>query len=229
MSQKIYLPAFLAALLLTLSCGHSATSAVISPAALSGQVATTTPRSSEAAAEASIIRGRVVGVSDGDTVTVLDAGRRQHKIRLLGVDAPEKDQDFGERSKQNLSDLVYFKDVAVEYKKQDGYGRTLGKVLVGGKSANLEQVRAGLAWFYRHYADDVPKADRAALDEAEREARQSKKLFEKSYRLEATQHQACHGKVNERLAGLSQSFIVFAQAATVGKPREGALHHRPAR
>lgn len=108
-------------------------------------------------------------------MTVLDAGRRQHKIRLLGVDAPEKDQDFGERSKQSLSDLVFGKDVTVEYEKNDRYGRTLGKLMVGGRSANLEQVRAGLAWFYRHYAEDVPEADRTALYEAEREARQGKR------------------------------------------------------
>lgn len=77
-----------------------------------------------------VISGRVVGVSDGDTVTVLDAGKRQHRVRLLGIDAPEKDQDFGQASKQHLSDLVFGREVSVEYKKQYRYGRTLGKVMV---------------------------------------------------------------------------------------------------
>jgi endonuclease YncB( thermonuclease family) len=174
MSSKLFKSAALAVLLLTLSCGQGVTPAAIPATPPRGQAAAATPRPT-LPATASVIEGRVVGVSDGDTVTVLDAGRRQHKIRLLGVDAPEKDQDFGERSKQSLSDLVYGKDVTVDYEKKDRYGRTLGKVMVGGRSANLEQVRAGLAWFYRHYADDVPKADRTALDEAEREARQSKR------------------------------------------------------
>jgi endonuclease YncB( thermonuclease family) len=174
MSSRLFLPAASAVLLLTLACGQGSSPAAVQATAPKGQAAATNPRQS-ASADASVIEGRVVGVSDGDTVTVLDADRRQHKIRLLGVDAPEKDQDFGERSRQNLSDLVFGKDVTVEYEKQDRYGRTLGKVMVGGRSANLEQVRAGLAWFYRHYAEDVPEADREALDGAEREARQGKR------------------------------------------------------
>ena len=72
--------------------------------------------------------GRVVGVADGDTVTVLDAGRQQHKIRLGGIDAPEKAQPFGEKSKQNLSRLVFGKDVRVEWAKRDRYARNSGGI-----------------------------------------------------------------------------------------------------
>lgn len=144
MSSQLFMPAALAALLLTLSCGQGSPPVAVQAIAPGGQAASATPRPTLSPA-ASVIEGRVVGVSDGDTVTVLDAGRRQHKFRLLGIDAPEKDQDFGERSKQSLSDLVFGKDVMVEYEKKDRYGRTLGKVVVGGRSANLEQVRAGLA------------------------------------------------------------------------------------
>jgi endonuclease YncB( thermonuclease family) len=79
---------------------------------------------------AAIIEGRVVGVSDGDTITVLDSDKRQHKVRLSGIDAPEKSQPYGDASKKNLSRLVYLKDVRVESHKQDRYGRTLGKVWV---------------------------------------------------------------------------------------------------
>ena len=86
--------------------------------------------------------GNVVGVADGDTITVLDADKVQHKIRLTGIDAPEKKQPFGNRSKQNLSDMVFNKAVTVETDKLDRYRRELGKVLVGGKDVNLECWRA---------------------------------------------------------------------------------------
>ena len=72
----------------------------------------------------------MVGVADGDTVTVLDADKVQHKIRLAGIDAPEKSQPFGNRSKQNLSDLVFGKYVRVDWDKRDRYGRIVGKVWV---------------------------------------------------------------------------------------------------
>lgn len=72
---------------------------------------------------AETITGRVVGVADGDTITVLDESKTQHKIRLSGIDAPEKKQVFGQRSKQNLSDLVYDKEVSFETTKKDRYGR----------------------------------------------------------------------------------------------------------
>lgn len=75
--------------------------------------------------------GLVVGVADGDTLTVLDVGRRQHKIRLAGVDAPEKRQGFGQRSKQSLSELSFGQQPRVEVSKQDCYGRSVGKVLRG--------------------------------------------------------------------------------------------------
>lgn len=63
--------------------------------------------------------GKMVGVADGDTVTVLDAGNVQHKVRLTGIDAPEKNQPFGNRSKQSLSDMVFNKTVTVESNKRD--------------------------------------------------------------------------------------------------------------
>jgi endonuclease YncB( thermonuclease family) len=103
---------------------------------------------------ADTISGRVVGVSDGDTLTVLDSTNHQTRIRLHQIDAPEKNQDFGARSKQSLSDLVFEKSVTVEVDTTDKYGRTVGKVLIGGVDANLEQVKRGMAWVYRQYAHD---------------------------------------------------------------------------
>jgi endonuclease YncB( thermonuclease family) len=80
-------------------------------------------------------------VSDGDTITVLDADKRQHKVRLDGIDAPESSQDWGSRAKQSLSDLVFGKTVRVTSSKKDNRGRVLGKVTLDGKNINLEQVR----------------------------------------------------------------------------------------
>jgi endonuclease YncB( thermonuclease family) len=122
-----------------------------------------------AAAEA--YQGRVVGVSDGDTITVLDSSNTQHKVRLSGIDAPEKSQPFGQRSKQSLSDLVFGKAVTVETTKRDRYGREIGKVLTGGLDVNLEQVRRGLAWHYKAYEREQPAEDRTTYSTAEQEAR----------------------------------------------------------
>ena len=83
-----------------------------------------------AAPVVNVLEARVVGVTDGDTVTVLDANKVQYKIRLAGIDAPEKDQPFGQRSKQSLSNAVMGKPVRVEWSKQDRYGRLVGKVWV---------------------------------------------------------------------------------------------------
>ena len=119
--------------------------------------------------------GVVVGVTDGDTITVLDANKAQHKIRLTGIDAPEKKQPFGNRSKQNLSDMVFNKTVTVETDKRDRYGRELGKVLAGGKDVNLEQVRTGFAWHYKVYERTQSATDRQAYASAENEAKAAKR------------------------------------------------------
>src|SRR5512139_1143732 len=103
------------------------------------------------AAHADTLMGRVVGISDGDTLIVLDATNTQHKIRLSGIDSPEKRQPFGQVCKQSLSDLAYGRTVAVEANKRDRYGRLIGKVLVGGEDANLEQIRRGCGWHYKRY------------------------------------------------------------------------------
>ena len=123
---------------------------------------------------ADTIRGKVVGVSDGDTITVLDVARVQHKIRLMGIDAPEKAQAFGQRSKEHLSNLVFAKQVTVKSDKVDKYGRTVGKVIVDGKDANLEQIRAGLAWHYKEYQKEQSQVDRVAYASAEAMAKGQK-------------------------------------------------------
>ena len=126
-------------------------------------------------AQADTLSGRVVGVHDGDTITVLDANRTQHKIRLAGIDAPELKQAFGSRSKQNISKWVYNRQVIVDWNKRDRYGRTVGIVLVDGHDVNLEQIRAGLAWWYRQYAKEQTPDDRQLYERAENEARAAKR------------------------------------------------------
>ena len=119
------------------------------------------------ACSADTITGRVVAVSDGDTIKVLDSEKRQHTIRLSGIDAPEKAQPFGQRSKENLSSLVFGKTVSVEWSKHDKYGRIVGKVLMDGTDTNLEQIKAGMAWFYRRYAKELAASDADAYERAE--------------------------------------------------------------
>ena len=128
-----------------------------------------------AVSRAAVIRGRVVGIADGDTITVLDASRSQHRIRLQGIDAPESRQAFSARSKQHLADLVFNKEVAVGWEKRDRYGRVLGKVLVGGRDACLAQVQAGMAWHYKYYENEQSPGDRRLYAEAELEARRARR------------------------------------------------------
>lgn len=123
---------------------------------------------------AATIQGKVVAVADGDTVTVLDATHQQVKIRLAGIDAPEKGQPFGSRSKENLGRMVFGKNVTVDTTKQDKYGRTVGKILVGGVDANLEQIKSGLAWHYKKYESEQPQRDRIGYAQAEIDARSKK-------------------------------------------------------
>ena len=126
-------------------------------------------------AYAETITGRVVGVADGDTLTVLDVSNVQHKIRLAGIDAPEKKQAFGNRSKESLSDLVFDRTVSIETGKRDRYRREVGKVLVNGRDANLVQVERGMAWFYREYQREQPPNDRRLYEAAEDAAKAEKR------------------------------------------------------
>ena len=121
--------------------------------------------------QAAELRGRVVAVSDGDTVTVLDADRHQYKVRLAGIDAPEKAQPFSQASKISLSDQIFGREVAVTWDKRDRYGRIIGKISVDHRDVCLEQIRRGMAWHYKQYARDQAPDDRGVYAEAEVAAR----------------------------------------------------------
>lgn len=125
-------------------------------------------------ASANIIHGRVVGVFDGDSVTVIDSKKTQFKIRLAGIDAPEKAQAYGQKAKESLSELVFGKQVDVEWSKQDRYGRTVGKIMLGGVDINLEQIKRGMAWHYKEYENEQSLEDRVAYAQSELQAQDKK-------------------------------------------------------
>ncbi len=100
-------------------------------------------------ASADTLTGKVVKITDGDTLYVLDANYEQHKIPLAGIDAPERKQAYGLASRKHLASMVAGKQVTVEYQKRDRYGRIVGKVLLDGIDVCLEQVKAGFAWHYK--------------------------------------------------------------------------------
>ena len=115
-----------------------------------------------------ILDGKVVGIADGDTFTLLDASKTQHKIRVEGIDAPESTQDYGTKSRQALADRIFQKTVRVEWREKDKYGRTLGHVFVDGQWVNKGLLSDGWAWHYKEYNQS------AILAEAEAEARAAK-------------------------------------------------------
>jgi endonuclease YncB( thermonuclease family) len=115
--------------------------------------------------------GRVVAIADGDTLTILTTDQGQHRVRLAGIDTPEKRQPFGQVAKDHLSSLVDGQTVTVNYDKRDHYGRIVGKVLTSGTDAGLRQVEAGLAWHYKRYEQEQSDWDRAAYARAEVQAR----------------------------------------------------------
>jgi endonuclease YncB( thermonuclease family) len=125
-------------------------------------------------AQAEVLVGTVVGVSDGDTITVLDADKTEHKIRLMGIDAPEKSQAFGSASKQALSNYIYQKEVTVDYKKLDKYKRIVGKVILDKQDICLAMISDGTAWHYKDYEKEQSKADRDLYSQAELKAREVK-------------------------------------------------------
>jgi endonuclease YncB( thermonuclease family) len=110
------------------------------------------------------IKGKVVAIADGDTLTVLDDTKTQHKIRLIGIDCPEKKQPFGTKAGEVLGKKVFGKEVVVEWEKKDRYGRTLGKVVIDGRDIGLEMIQEGMAWHYASLfkSDDYAKAQEKA-------------------------------------------------------------------
>lgn len=123
---------------------------------------------------------RVIRIADGDTLTCLTASKKQERIRLRGIDAPERKQPFGQRSRQNLSDLAYGKSATIRWSKRDRWKRVIGAVWVEpsdcpGCGHTLDvgraQLATGMAWWFRRYANEQPLEERHAYEFEESEAR----------------------------------------------------------
>ena len=125
-------------------------------------------------AKAEVLVGTVVGITDGDTITVLAKDNSEHKVRLMGIDAPEKTQDFGDESKKALSNYIYQKEVTVAYKKLDKYQRKVGKVILYEQDICLAMIELGMAWHYKDYEKEQSKTDRDLYSQAEVKARESR-------------------------------------------------------
>ena len=124
---------------------------------------------------AEILVGRIIGVADGDTLTLLDSNKQSHKIRLGGIDVPEKKQDFGEQSKLSLSNLAYGRQATAECTKRDRYQRAVCVVTVAGKDVGLQQIHLGLAWWYQHYAREQRQQESRDYERAEQVAREARR------------------------------------------------------
>lgn len=132
------------------------------------------------AVRATTLEGQVVRVADGDTLTVLDDRKRQHKVRLAGVDAPERGQPFGKRAATELADLAKNKRVSVDWNKTDRYRRIVGIVRIRPQDCpacpptldvGLALIGNGYAWHYRAYAREQTAGDRRDYSQAEADAR----------------------------------------------------------
>jgi endonuclease YncB( thermonuclease family) len=122
-----------------------------------------------------IITGKVIGISDGDTITILNDKQEQIKIRLTGIDCPEKSQAFGNRAKITLSNKVFSQNVKVETRDKDKYGRTLGIVKVGDEDINEYMISQGLAWHFKKYANTQPLEEANRYAKAQELASQNKR------------------------------------------------------
>ena len=118
--------------------------------------------------EQALISGTIVGLADGDTVTLLDGQKRQHRVRLEGIDAPEPGQPRSDEARKKLGELVFKKHAKVQVTGKDQYGRTLGLLKVGDTNVNFEMVRAGFAWHYKFFNQDADLADAETKAKAER-------------------------------------------------------------
>ncbi|WP_198374025.1 thermonuclease family protein [Neoroseomonas rubea] len=106
------------------------------------------------AALAAQLRGRVVGISDGDTLTLLTPAREEVRIRLSDIDTPERGQPYGDRARHELSNLAFDRQVRIEVRDIDRYGRTVGRVYVGSTDISAELIKRGAAWVFRRYSND---------------------------------------------------------------------------
>ena len=126
-------------------------------------------------AAGAVYEARVVKIMDGVTIETLDSARHTERVRISGIDAPERKQAYGTQARQRLADLVGGREVTVYWDKRDRYGRTVGKITVDGRDVGLTMIRDGFAWWYWKYADEQNPADRMLYETAELAARKAKR------------------------------------------------------
>lgn len=125
---------------------------------------------------ADLLTGRVVGIQDGDTLDLLLAGTTDTvRVRLAGIDCPEAGQPFGRRARQALAAAVFRREVQIETRKTDRFGRIVGKMLLDHVDVNLALVREGWCWWYRQFAQEQSVVDRNLYESAEINARAARR------------------------------------------------------
>jgi len=168
-SENLKLKALLCASLVAVFAGFSACSDREAP----NQNVRDPISPSPVATEVPAGRFRVVRIIDGDTIEVLDENKRPIRVRLAGIDAPEKGQPFSRVAKDVLGQLVRGQTVVLDGKKTDRWDRRVAKV-VTDKDVCLEMVRRGLAWHFKRYENEQTAADRESYDLAEKQARKER-------------------------------------------------------
>jgi endonuclease YncB( thermonuclease family) len=133
------------------------------------------PSTSQSDRSRAKITGTVIGVSDGDTVSVKDQNSARHTIRFFAIDAPENGQDFGKASKTNLTSLISNEPVCVVIIEKDQHGREVGIVFSSGEDINLAQISAGMAWHYKAHQNQQSGNDRWTYERAETQARSERR------------------------------------------------------
>ena len=118
-------------------------------------------------ASADTFMGFVTEITDGDTIKILDSEKVLHKIRIAGIDAPERTQPFGSKSTASMGRLAFNKDAVADCPKTDRYGRLVCKVTVNGVDVGLQQIKDGMAWWFRRYAKEQSPQDQADYEAAE--------------------------------------------------------------
>lgn len=126
-------------------------------------------------AQAQTVQGKVTAIESGERFTVTDDKKQEYQVRLVGIDAPEKEQAFGSAAKNNLTMLINGKVVQVKWSREEKSGRKIARVMVGTQDISLEQLKLGFAWYYQPDEKDIPEAERAVFTRAEQDARTGKR------------------------------------------------------
>lgn len=138
-------------------------------------VSTPPPHQASTEQKPPVVVGKVTKVIDGDTLEIIESGVSTRRIRLKGIDAPERNQAFAIESTRSLARLTNGKEVIIEWEKIDEHDRLVGRVLIEKRDICLEQIRAGMAWHFKRYQHEQTARERELYDRSENEARSARK------------------------------------------------------